>query len=108
MNIYDFMMIFATFLVLGVIFFKIYNLLNMNKVYGWKMAVMLFCIFLVGWFITFITFMIQPERTIFKVLFQFGNLFMVINTLLFAIEIIWLIVEATSTYRPRYIGKSAN
>ncbi len=86
MNIYDFMMIASFIGGIGIILIKIWNIMVEGNFYSnffkydkqeyisdIKISMMLFIIIAILHFVTFVIFMQQPERSIFKVFFLLFN-----------------------------------
>jgi len=102
MNIYDFMMIFCFITGIALILVKIWNLMSSSEFYSnifnqkenphlfdIKMSLMTYVLILIAHFCVFIIFMIQPERTIFKVLFLFFNGLNMLSLVVTIAEVIW-------------------
>lgn len=104
MNIYDFLFIVQLLVLIGIFLYKLYNILNIGKIYDYKYGVILFVSFLIAWFVGFAIFMFQPERLIYSILFRFGSFLLAINMLFMIIEIGIQIVDVSPKYIDSYKG----
>lgn len=95
MNIYDFMFIVGFITMILLILYKIYNVMNIGETFDLKKSFLFYAAFLIAYFVCMAIFFIAAERTIYMVLFRFSTAFVVMNTILMAIEVFL------------YIGKTA-
>ena len=106
MNIYDFMMIASFIGGIGIILIKIWNIMVEGNFYSnffkydkqeyisdIKISMMLFIIIAILHFVTFVIFMQQPERSIFKVFFLLFNAMNGFNLIITIGEVLYSIAK---------------
>jgi len=93
MNIYDFMGILAFLATVGVVLAKMFNLMDMGKLYDIKIGFILFITAMIGWLLIFSGLASFPERMIYLTLFKLNSWLLVLTTLFTFIEVLMLFVS---------------
>lgn len=86
MELYAALFIIGFLVCIGILLFKMYNVLNMCTVYSWPVAIILFIGYFLSWFVCFVVLMQDVEQLIYSTLLYLLNWLIIINVMLFIAE----------------------
>lgn len=86
MHIYDFLFIIQLFVVIGIVMYKIFNIMHVGKLYDIKIVWIGLIIYLFAYLIGLVVFLMEPERLIYSVLFRIDSFLLVLTVMLTIIE----------------------
>lgn len=100
----DILLIIHFLVIIAIVFSNLYNILNVGKIFGFDVSVMLFTGMLIAWLLGLITFLMDVENTTYRMIFIIDNFFLMLNLVFFIIEIMFLFMGKDKTrtnYNPR-------
>jgi hypothetical protein len=104
MNIYEIVFFVSLFGCMGIFFYKLYNLLNGGRVYSLQAAIVTLVAYLVFFGLGLVTFILDYTTTLYRAVFMFEALFLVIVVLMFIIELLFVARDAAQGYTDTYSG----
>lgn len=97
-NIYSMLFAVQFFIAVAIVLYRIYNGMNLGKLYDIKVSFMLFIGYLLCWLVGLMITLFNPETLILSQILKIENIMFMLNTLFFIIEIFfWLDVWANKT-----------
>jgi len=103
-NFYDTIFIIQFIIVIGLLLYKLYNVINKCEVYGITQSIIIFVLFWIAWGAGFVTLMLNP-KLIYSVLFQLETWFIIPLILFVLIELFFMWHSHTTTPVKPYNAK---
>jgi hypothetical protein len=94
MIIAEVLMILSLLICIGIMLFKILNVMSLGEMTEYSMSVIMFVVFCLSWLIGFISLLSSPTETILMSLFSIESLLFQITSILLVIETIMIIKSA--------------
>lgn len=105
MNIYDFLYIVMFMYITGAFLYKVYNIMNIGKIYNIKIGFVIFMGALISWLVMFISFSVYPERVIYHILFRLANNLIILHAISLIIEMFYEVSANTQKQIMPYFSK---
>lgn len=95
MNIHDALFFMQFFIIIGILLYKMYNVMNLGQTYSMKAVWILFIGFFLAYALGMVILLLNPEKLIYVALFKLSTWFIVLNVGFLIIEIFYYFSSRT-------------
>lgn len=110
MNLYDTTFLLAFLIALGVLGLKFYSILRLatdGPLYKFPGAILSFVGYFVAWIVCLVVLLQEPSELLFTQLLQLLSWLVIVNFMLFAVELFLLIQDSATQPIKAYMGQEA-